>query len=132
MNVEKQGVSFPSYTVVPNRHLADLITRGTGIDRVPDNVPPTYMIFLRGESVGVNLFEELDIPRQKALHGGQRYDWVRPVEWDDTLTVTARVASIVEKQGKSGRIWFADIEFAYDDSQGKRVLTEITRLIERE
>ena len=132
MKTEKQGTVFPSYSVAPDRKLAELFAEGAGFDSAPESVPPTYMIFLRGESVGVNLFEELGIPRQKALHGGQRYDWERPIEWDETLTVTARVASIVEKQGKSGRIWFADIEFAYDDAHGKRVLTEITRLIERE
>ena len=132
MNIEKQGMVFPPYTVAPDRRLAELFARGIGVEGVPESVPPTYMIFLRGEPIGANLFEELDIPRQKALHGGQRYDWVRPVKWDETLQVTARVKSIIEKQGKSGRVWFADIEFAYDDIRGQRVLTEITRLIERE
>lgn len=132
MNMEKQGTVFPPYKVTPDRRLARLFMEGSGVDVDPVEVPPTYLIFLRGETLGVNVFTELNIPRQKALHGGQRYDWVRPVQWGETLTTTVSVKSIIEKQGSNGKIWFADIEYAYDDETGARVVTEISRLIERE
>jgi len=132
MRMEMKGAVFPSYEVRPDRRLAEQFIAGTGGEGAPDAVPPTYMIFLRGESLGLNLFEQLGIPRQRALHGGQRYDWGVPIRWDDTLSVTATVSSIVEKQGSAGRIWFADIEFVYTNQNGERALTEITRLIERE
>jgi len=90
------------------------------------------MIFLRGETKGVNLFTDLDIPRQKALHGGQRYEWFCPVEWSDELDVTVTVDKIVEKQSKRGPIWFADVSFAYRRvSDGMLVLRELTRLVKQ-
>jgi len=88
------------------------------------------MIFLRGETLGVDLFADLDIPRQKALHGGQRYEWFEPIGWDDELAVHAKVDNIVEKQGKRGPVWFADVTFDYRRvSDDKLVLRELTRLV---
>lgn len=105
---------------------------GLGFDEAPAHVPPTYMIFLRGETKGVNLFTELDIPRQKALHGGQRYEWFTSIDWGDELDVTVTVDKIVEKQSKRGPIWFADVSFAYHRvSDGALVLRELTRLVKQ-
>jgi hydroxyacyl-ACP dehydratase HTD2-like protein with hotdog domain len=90
------------------------------------------MIFLRGETLGVDLFKDLDIPRQKALHGGQRYEWFAPITWDDELKVTATVEKIVEKQGKRGPVWFADVRFDYRRaSDDTLMLRELTRLVKQ-
>ena len=132
MNMDRQGHVFPPYTVRPDRALAEKLLRGQGTEVDLETVPPTYMIFLRGETRGTNLFEALGIPRRRALHGGQRYEWYEQIAWDDELTVTATVETITEKQGRSGRIWFADVALDYARADGTRVLREITRLIERE
>ena len=116
----------------PEKALAEKLLRGQGAPVDLEAVPPTYMIFLRGETRGANLFEALGIDRRRALHGGQRYEWYEPVAWDEELTVTAKVETITEKQGRSGRIWFADVALDYARADGTRVLREITRLIERE
>ncbi len=130
MRSERQGYSYPPYRLKPDRRLAGLYLKAQGIDEPPDDVPPTYMIFLRGEALGVDLFEDLDIPRKQALHGGQRYEWLRPIAWDDELEVTARVEKITEKQGRRGRIWFADISYDYRlVPSGELVLREVTRII---
>src|SRR3546814_7539900 len=71
-----------------------------GLQSESENVPPTYLIFLRGEEHGVNLFTDLDIPRNRALHGGQKYEWFSPIQWDDSMEVTARVVTITEKTTK--------------------------------
>ena len=132
MNMDRQGHVFPPFTVRPERALAEKLLRGQGAAVDLEAVPPTYMIFLRGETRGANLFEELGIHRKRALHGGQRYEWYEPVAWDEELTVTATVETITEKQGRRGNIWFADVVLDYARADGTRVLREITRLIERE
>ena len=105
---------------------------GLGIDDVPRHVPPTYLIFLRGEQRGVDLFKDLDIPRHQALHGGQRYEWFAPMAWDDELDVTVRIDSIAEKQGKRGPIWFANVSYEYRRVRDAAlVVREVTRLVKQ-
>ena len=132
MNMDRQGHVYPPYTVRPERALAEKLLQGQGANVDLSTVPPTYMIFLRGETRGANLFEGLGIHRKRALHGGQRYEWYEPIAWDEELSVTATVEKITEKQGRSGKIWFADVALDYARADGTRVLREITRLIERE
>jgi hypothetical protein len=132
MRQEQAGHVYPPYRLKPDRSLARQLMAGMGIEKEQERVPPTYMIFLRGEALGVDLFKDLDIPRQKALHGGQRYEWFEPISWDDELDVTAKVDKITEKQGKRGLVWFADITFEYCRARdGKLVLRELTRLVEQ-
>jgi N-terminal half of MaoC dehydratase len=132
MRMERAGHVYPRYRIKPDRALARALIAGLGFDSEPEHVPPTYMIFLRGETFGVDLFEDLDIPREKALHGGQRYEWFAPIAWDDELEVTTRIEKISEKQGKRGPIWFADVALEYhrvDDHT--LVLRELTRLVKQ-
>jgi hypothetical protein len=132
MRMDRAGHVYPPYRLKPERALARKFMIGLGIDKEPECVPPTYMVFLRGEAAGVNLFADLDIPRQKALHGGQRYEWFAPISWDDELEVTATVNRISERQGKRGPIWFADVTFDYRRVQGEKlVLRELTRLVKQ-
>lgn len=132
MKLEMQGHVYAPFKLKPERDMAEKFLRGQNADPDLSTVPPTYMIFLRGETRGINLFEDLAIPRQKALHGGQRYEWYAPISWEDELDVTVTVESVVEKSGKNGKIWFADVAFDYTRGDGVKVLHEITRLIERE
>jgi hypothetical protein len=132
MRTELQGTTYPNYRLSPDRELARKFMAGMGIDEVPMQVPLTYLIFLRGERRGVDLFKDLEIPRQKALHGGQRYEWFAPVAWDDLLDVTVKIDSITEKQGKRGPIWFADISYEYRRvHDGALVVREVTRLVKQ-
>ena len=131
MNMNLEGKVYPPYQLKPDRALAAKMQAGQGL-ATPVAVPPTYFIFLRGETRGVDLFTDLDIPRAKALHAGQRYEWFAPVGWDDEIEVTARIASLAEKQGKGGKLWFADIEYEYRILPARTLaLREITRLVKR-
>lgn len=132
MRMERAGHVYPPFRVRPDRSLARKMAAGMGVDADPEHVPPTYMIFLRGETRGVNLFADLDIPRQKALHGGQRYEWYGPIGWDDEIDVTVKIDEIIEKQSKRGPIWFANVSFEYRRaSDGALVLRELTRLVKQ-
>ncbi|MGE4125577.1 MAG: MaoC family dehydratase N-terminal domain-containing protein [Pusillimonas sp.] len=132
MRMQMQGYVYPVYRLSPDKELAAKMLRSMGATTDPDTVPPTYLIFLRGESHGVDLFKDLDIPRDRALHGGQRYEWFEPIDWDTTLEVTATVRSITEKTTKNGTLWFADVEYDYINADTKRLaLRELTRVIKR-
>jgi len=131
MDMSKQGYVFPPFQVTPDRDLARDFLLGQGADPGTDHVPPTYLIFLRGETRGANLFEALDIPREKALHGGQTYEWHAPVAWEEPLDVTAKVETMTEKTGRNGSIWFADVSFEYRKPGGELAVREVTKLVKR-
>jgi hypothetical protein len=130
MRTELQGRVYPPYRLRPDRDKARKLTAALGL-AADDRLPLTYLIFLRGETLGVGLFTDLDIPREKALHGGQRYEWFAPVTFDDELSVTATIDRVIEKQSKRGPIWFADISFEYRKRSGELALREVTRLVKQ-
>ena len=132
MRKEREGHIYPCYTLRPNRDLAEkyLASQGAPLDLTA--LPLTYMIFLRGEAHGIDLFQDLDIPRTKALHGGQRYEWFAPIGWNEDVQVTATVLKIVEKTTKNGPLWIADIQYDYVlANTGQLAVRELTRIIKR-
>ncbi len=132
MRMEMQGHVYPPYPLRIDKGLAEKFLRSMGLQSELGDVPPTYLIFLRGEAKGVNLFTDLEIPRNRALHGGQKYEWFSSIQWDDNMEVTAKVVSITEKTTKSGPLWIADVEYDYKRvSNGELVLRELTRIIKR-
>lgn len=132
MKMELQGHVYPPYPLKIDKDLAEKFLRSMGLQSESETVPPTYLIFLRGEAQGVNLFTDLDIPRNRALHGGQKYEWFSPIQWDDSMEVTAKVVTITEKTTKSGPLWIADVEYDYKRAgNGELVLRELTRIIKR-
>jgi hypothetical protein len=130
MRLELQGRTYPPYRLRPDRDLARKFMSALGAAE-DGSVPLTYLVFLRGEKLGVDLFTDLDIPRQKALHGGQRYEFFAPVSFDDELSVTAHIDKVTEKQSKRGPIWFADVSFEYRKAGGELALREVTRLVKQ-
>ena len=132
MNMQLEGKVYPPYRLRPDRALAAQMYAAQGLAGTPAEVPPTYLLYLRGETRGVNLFVDLDIPRERALQAGQRYEWFAPVGWDDELEVTARIAKLTAKESKSGKLWFAEIEFEYRTLPARTLaLRETTRVVKR-
>jgi len=132
MNMHLEGKVYPPYRLMPDRALAAKMLAGQGLAGALATVPPTYFIFLRGETRGVDLFTDLDIPREKALHAGQRYEWLAPIGWDDEIEVTTRIAKLAAKEGKGGKLWFADVEYEYRVLPARTLaLREVTRLVKR-
>jgi hypothetical protein len=132
MNMQLEGKVYPPYRIKADRALAAKMFAGQGLTGAPADVPPTYFLYLRGETRGVNLFVDLDIPRERALQAGQRYEWFAPIGWDDEVEVTARIAKLTAKESKSGKLWFADIEFEYRTLPERTLaLRETTRIVKR-
>jgi hypothetical protein len=131
MRLDLEGKVYPPYRLVPDRAKAAAMHEAMGLPP-PETVPPTYLLFLRGETRGVDLFADLDIPRERALHAGQRYEWFAEIGWDDALDVTARIERLAAKESRAGKLWFADVRFDYARARdGAAVLREITRLVKR-
>ncbi len=132
MRKEREGHIYPAYRLKPSRDLAHKYVASQGAPVELSAVPLTYMIFLRGEAHGVDLFRDLDIPRNKALHGGQRYEWFAPIGWDDEVQVTASVLKIVEKATRNGPLWIADVQYDYTLAGTRQLaVRELTRIIKR-
>src|SRR5438874_2132542 len=73
MRKEREGWTYPAYRLRPDRALAAKYLEAQGAPADLAAVPLTYMIFLRGEGHGVDLFKDLDIPRDdRAVLGGDR------------------------------------------------------------
>ena len=132
ISMQHEGRNYPPYRLTPDRRIGRDYWEALGLDEAPAEVPLTYLIFLRGEKLGVDLFQDLDIPRHQALHGGQRYEWFQSVSWDEALEVSVRVERITEKASKSGLLWFADVVYDYRRADsGELAVRETTRLIKR-
>lgn len=60
------------------------------------------------------ILPEIDLPRR--MYAGEDTEFLLPIRLGDTVTQTARAGTIVEKNGSSGRLVFADIvrEYAVD------------------
>jgi hypothetical protein len=129
---EHEGRRYPPYRLAPDPQRVRAYWRSLGLPE-SDTPPLTFPIFLRGESQGVDLFRDLGIPREQALHGGQRYEWFAPVRADDALEVSVQVDLVTEKASKAGRLWFVDVTYDYRLVRtGELAVRELTRLIKRE
>jgi hypothetical protein len=128
---EHEGRIYPRRRLLPQRDLVAKYWQSLGME-VKSELPLTYLIFLRSEQLGVDLFKDLDIPRNRALHGGQRYEWFAPIGIDDALDVDIRIDKVTHKQSKSGALSFVDVTFEYRlASSGQLAVREVTRLIKR-
>lgn len=129
---DHEGKTYPPFRLKPRRELVRKYWQSLGEHPDCALLPLTYLIFLRGAAQGVDLFSDLDIPREQALHGGQRYEWFAPVAMDDELEVSVHVDRVAEKASKAGPLWFADVSYEYRlVRNGELALREITRLVKR-
>jgi acyl dehydratase len=95
----------------------------------PDQVaPPTFLTvlhFLAGAQVVGD--PELGLDYTRVVHGGQEYEWVRPVVVGDRLTARPRIADVYARGPHEYLVIEADIT----DASGERVAVARTTLISR-
>ena len=64
------------------------------------------------------LVQELAIdPRVTVLHGSTEFECYQPVVVGDTLTVTAKITDIRQRQGKMGKTAFVTFELTYKNQR---------------
>ncbi len=73
----------------------------------------------------------LDMDLRRVLHGGQEFEYVRPIHAGDVLTAQGRVADVYKKPGKrGGEMTFAVLETEFRNQRGEVVLYSRSTLIE--
>jgi hydroxyacyl-ACP dehydratase HTD2-like protein with hotdog domain len=87
--------------------------------------PPTFPTTFRGG------LARLDLDLKRILHGGEEYEFARPIRAGDLLTVTRRVADAYEKEGSLGVMTFYLIEAEGRDAAGELVYRSRSTIIYR-
>lgn len=97
----------------------------------PTPVPPTFLnSSIQTLVTGANPVDLLGLSRQRALHAGQDYEYLRPVFVGDRLRGRTTLASVSEKQGRSGRLRFLTLETRFE-RDGVEVAIVRNRVVER-
>ena len=72
-----------------------------------------------------------DFPLKKAMAGGWKIEYHKPIRPGDTLLATRTLTDIYEKMGSSGPLIFYEITTRIETEAGAAVLTEKTTRILR-
>lgn len=84
--------------------------------------PPTFpTTFL------VQLPVELDV--QRTLHGGEEYEYSRPIRVGDVLSVVRQIADVYTRHGRLGTMTFLVIEAQGRDQAGEPVFRSRSTII---
>jgi hydroxyacyl-ACP dehydratase HTD2-like protein with hotdog domain len=105
-----------------------------------DEAPPMFHIALFWDVVeldqltpdGVSIDSLLPrFPLERAMAGGLKIDYHRPIMAGDLLTATRTLTDIYEKQGSQGPLIFYEVVMEVVNESGEPVLTEKTTRILR-
>jgi hydroxyacyl-ACP dehydratase HTD2-like protein with hotdog domain len=72
-----------------------------------------------------------ELPLNRAMAGGLKVDYFRPIKVGDTLTAVRTLTDIYEKQGSSGPLIFYEVIMTIVNESGEPVLTQKTTRIMR-
>lgn len=107
------------------RKFADAIGDPNPAYQRGDIAPPTYPTTFRIKVPGV------DLDPKRILHGGEEYEYMRPIRAGDRLTVVRRVTDTFEKQGSIGHMTFYVVEGEGVDAEGELVFRSRSTIIYR-
>jgi acyl dehydratase len=83
-------------------------------------------------SGGMETFLELGLNFMTLVHGEQEFEYVRPVQIGETLTLTGRIADVYEKTNSAGAtLDFVVMETEGCDAEGKPVFYSRNVLISK-
>ncbi|MBU1670234.1 MAG: MaoC family dehydratase N-terminal domain-containing protein [Actinobacteria bacterium] len=110
------------------------VARRVGFEAVP--APPTYtasfMHQVPDENFLLNLMAEMEIDVARSVHGESEYEYIRPIEAGDVLTVTMTVKDIQKKEGRrGGAMTLITTEATYANQDGEVVQKDRMVFIER-
>jgi N-terminal half of MaoC dehydratase len=109
----------PTETTVEAGHLkrfAEAI--GDPNPRWRSEAPPTFLVALSPVSMHLAEAEEYG---KGWLNGGNRFEYLEPVQVGDRITATGRIADVYEKSGSSGNLLFIIFETDYVNQEGRTV-----------
>lgn len=95
--------------------------------------PPTYPIAFMAQAMAgaASSFDELGLNFMTLVHGEQEFEYERPVKAGETLTLTARIQDVYEKEGRSGILDILVLETTATDTTGARVFASRQTLVSR-
>lgn len=86
------------------------------------NVPPSFLTrFREGE---FELLLRLGVELRQVLHAEQEYRWFAPLKVDSQLDHRSRLADVLSKGGKGGRLTFLKFDSEYLDPTTTRALAQ--------
>ncbi|NQT73119.1 MAG: MaoC family dehydratase N-terminal domain-containing protein [Chloroflexi bacterium] len=95
--------------------------------------PPTYATVPGNWQSNTGQFmDDLGINYMMIVHGGEEYEYHKEIYPGDVISGKTTVASVVEKESKSGsKMDIVIIETVYNNQNNEKVLTARTTIIER-
>jgi len=95
-------------------------------------LPPTFptVFSMAGGLLGM-IVPDLKMNLVRVLHGGQEYEYLKPIKPGDTVTGKVKIANVFEKASKGGTMDFVVLECVYTNQNKEKVLVETMTLIER-
>ncbi len=80
-------------------------------------VPPTFIFTM---TMGMTPHYQWDFGRV-GIHGGEEYEYLKPIKAGDTITCKTKIADIYEKDGKRGKMAFMILESLLENQHGEMV-----------
>ncbi len=105
-----------------------------------DEAPPMFHVALFWDVVELGKLEDDGVsidpliqqfPLKRAMAGGLKIDYYKPIYPGDNLIATRTLTDIYEKQGSQGPLIFYEIIMKIENESGEPVLTEKTTRILR-
>lgn len=127
MNPALEGKSYPPVRFVVEANHVRRFAAAIGEDAA--SVPPTFVTvpeILAGLARAV-ADPELGLNFSRVVHGGQEYEWRRPLRIGETLEVGSTIEDIRTKGGH----WFLTLRTEMRDGAGGLVVVARSTLIER-
>ena len=127
MNEDLVGKHYASIPFVIDAERVALFAQAVGAPE-GSGVPPTFLTTIEFAGFPAILEDpELELDFTRVVHGEQSYEWKRALQVGETVSATARIASIRSKGGN----WFLAIETRVADESGGLIVTARATLIER-
>jgi len=95
-------------------------------------IPPSFpTVFAMAGGLMEVMLGDLKLDLAKILHGGQQYEYFKPIKPGDTVTGKVRIANAFAKSGKGGTMDFIVMETTYTNQNGEKVLVDTSTMIQR-
>ena len=83
--------------------------------------PPGFIATYAFPVKAVKPRERLAPSLTRGLNGGNEYEFLKPIQAGDTITMTSKIADIFEREGRLGKMLFSITEHTYKNQHGEVV-----------
>lgn len=127
LNLALEGKAYPPVRFVVEAEHVRRFAAAIGEDA--GGVPPTFVTLpeIQAGLARVVADPELGLDFTRVVHGGQEYEWRRPLAIGETLEVRSTIEDIRTKGGH----WFLTLRTEMRDRTGAVVVTARSMLVER-